>query len=166
MPYIANQQRTTVNSDNVNANDTYTIATFQINKQNAGGGANPYSLLKVQANWNSGSKVINSELYVNQLILKIPITSSPAPYYLPEGETGIDDGNFPISGSTNSSKYSHLIFSDNADIYDYFKLSFGNLRDDPDDPSNYYLIDVTANTPNYSGGNLMTDSYCYILNTI
>jgi hypothetical protein len=166
MPYISNLQRETYNENSVTANSLYTVATFQINKQNAGGGPNPYSLLKVQANWSSGSKLVNSELYVNQLILKIPITSSPAPYYLPEGETGIDDGNFPISGSTNASKYSQLMFSDNSDIYDFFKVSFENLRDDPNDPSNYYLIDITTTTPNYSGGNLMTDSYCYILNTI
>jgi hypothetical protein len=168
MAYIANQQRETYEERLVRGNTPTTVATFQINKPNTGGGENPYSLLKVQANWYSGSLLVNSELYVNQVIIT-PITSSPAPYYLPGGETGNDDGNFPISApfSTNAVKYSHLLFSDFAGIYDYFKISFLNLRDDPDDPgSPYYLIDVVVNTPDYNDGDLMTDSYCYILNTI
>jgi hypothetical protein len=161
MAYIANQQRQTY-ENSVGANTSYTIATFQINKFNRGGGANPYSLFKIQANWNSGSILVNSELYVNQFILDD--SGNPLVNYLPEGTSGTEYL-YPISGSTNYSKYSHLLHGDDARLIDYFSISFENLRDDVDDGS-YYLIDVVANTPDYNGGKLIADSYCYILNTI
>ena len=69
MAYIANQQRKTYNEQKVKALTPITIATFQINERNAGGGACPYSLFKIQVNWTSGSYLVNSELYVNQTIL-------------------------------------------------------------------------------------------------
>lgn len=162
MAYISNQQRQTYENA-VDKNTSYTIATFQINKVNRGGGANPYSLYKIQANWSSGSVLINSELYVNQFILEN--SGNPLAIYLPEGVTGNTDGNFPISGSTNYSKYSHLLGPDDPDVYDYFQIAIGNLRDDDDNPE-YSLIDIIVTTPNYAGGNLIADSYCYILNTI
>ena len=162
MAYIANQQRQTYENA-VDRNTLYTIATFQINKFNGGGGANPYSLFKIQANWNSGSILVNSELYVNQFILDD--SGNPLVNYLPEGTSGTEYL-YPSSGSTNYSKYSHLLHGDDARLIDYFSISFENLRDDVDDPGNYYLIDVIVITPDYDGGNLMADSYCYILNTI
>lgn len=161
MAYIANQQRQTYENA-VGANTPYTIATFQINKLNIGGGQYPYSLFKIQANWASGSILVNSELYVNQFILDD--SGNPLVNYLPEGTSGTEYL-YPISGSTNYSKYSHLLHGDDIRLSDYFSISFENLRDDPDDGS-YYLIDVIANTPDYNGGNLIADSYCYILNTI
>jgi hypothetical protein len=164
MAYIANLQRQTYEEPLVKGNFPINIATFQINKPNIGGGEHPCSLFKIQSNWYSGSYIVNSELYINQVILT-PITSSPEPYYIPDGETGPSDSNFPITGSTNASKYSHLLFSDQTRISDYFKISFANFRDDPDDGS-YYLIDVIITTPDYDNGNLMADSSCYILNTI
>lgn len=162
MAYISNQQRQTY-FNAVGGATPYTIATFQINKLNRGGGQYPYSLFKVQANWYSGSLLVNSELYVNQYILDSGGT--PIFYHLPEGETDITDGNFPISGSVNYSKYSHLLCSDDSNLWSYFSISFGNIRNDDDNPD-YYLIDIITNTPAYNGGNLIADSYCYILNTI
>lgn len=162
MAYIANQQRKTYNANLVRGNFLYTIATFQINKLNRGGGQYPYSLFKIQTNWSSGSKVVNSELYVNQFILDA--SGTPDINYLPEGTSGAIFV-YPISGSTNYSKYSHLLTSEDPNILDYFSISFDNLITDPQDPD-YYLIDVIVGTPNYADGNLIADSYCYILNTI
>jgi hypothetical protein len=162
MAYIANQQRQTYENA-VDRYTPYTIATFQINKSKGGGGENPYSLYKIQANWSSGSVLVNSELYINQFILDNG--GSPSVIYLPEGVTGNTDGNFPISGSTNYSKYSHLLGPDDSEVYDFFQIAIGNLRTDGENPE-YYLIDVIATTPNYVGGNLIADSYCYILNTL
>ena len=162
MAYTANQQRKTYNANLVRENFAYTIATFQINKLNRGGGQYPYSLFKIQANWSSGSFVANSELYVNQFILDD--SGTPDFNYLPEGDSGAIFV-YPISGSTNYSKYSHLLTSDNANVWDYFSISFDNIITDPGD-SDYYLIDVVVNTPNYVDGNLIADSYCYILNTL
>lgn len=162
MAYIANQQRKTYNENLAKGNFATTVATFQINKLNTGGGQYPYSLFKIQANWSSGSFVANSELYVNQFILDD--SGTPNFNYLPEG-TSSAIFVYPISGSTNYSKYSHLLTSDNIDIRDYFSISFDNIVTDPND-SNYYLIDVIVNTPNYVDGTLTADSYCYILNSI
>jgi hypothetical protein len=161
MAFISNLQRETYNENLAKGNFPTVIATFQINQEGKGGGQYPYSLFKIQTNWSSASLVVNSELYVNQTIL-----SSGIPYYVPNGETGNDDGDFPISGSTNASKYSHLLFSDNPDVLNYFKISFSDLRNDPDNPADYYLIDVVATTPNRMNGNLIADSSCYILNTV
>lgn len=161
MAYIANQQRQTYENA-VGGASPYTIATFQINRLNNLGGANPYSLFKVQANWSSGSVLVNSELYVNQFILDDG--GNPLVNYLPEGVSGTEYL-YPISGSTNYSKYSHLLHGDDSNLYDYFSITFVNLRNDDDNPS-YYLIDIVVNTPAYNGGNLIADSYCYILNTI
>jgi hypothetical protein len=162
MAYIANQQRKTYNNNLVRGDFATTVATFQINKYNRGGGQNPYSLFKIQANWASGSKVVNSELYVNQFILDDSGTSIFN--YLPEGTSGAIFI-YPISGSINYSKYSHLLHSDDTNLTNYFSISFDNIVSDPGD-SDYYLIDVIVNTPNYANGNLIADSYCYILNTI
>jgi hypothetical protein len=162
MAYIANQQRKTYNANLVRENFAYTIATFQINKLNRGGGQYPYSLFKIQANWSSGSLVVNSELYINQFILDDGGT--PTFNYLPEGTSGAIFV-YPISGSTNYSKYSHLLTQETPDLIDYFSISFDNIRNDDDNPD-YYLIDVIVNTPNYNNGNLIADSYCYILNSI
>jgi hypothetical protein len=161
MAYIANQQRQTYENA-VDRNTNYTIATFQINKLNRDGGQYPYSLFKIQANWASGSSLVNSELYIQHFIRD----SGGTPIFvkLPEGESG-SDYLYPISGSASSSKYSHLLHGDDTNLSDYFSIAFQNIVDDPDD-SRYYLIDVVVNTPNYVGGNLIADSYCYILNTI
>ena len=68
MAYVANQQRKTYNDDNVTLNTPYEVATFQVNKPNRGGGQYPYALFKTQVNWSSGSLLVNSELYVLQVI--------------------------------------------------------------------------------------------------
>jgi hypothetical protein len=172
MAYIANQQRKTFNEQKVKNNFPITVATFQINKRFAGGGDYPYSLFKIQANWASGSVgtgyLVNSELYINQTITENNLGEDVI-CYLPEGETDITDGNFPISlnvipSSANCDKYSHLLFGDFSEIYDFFKISFQNIKEDTD--PNYYTIDVVVTTPNFVDGDLMVDSYCYILNTL
>jgi hypothetical protein len=160
MAYIANQQRQTF-LNSTGGGRPETIATFQINKLNRGGGQYPYSLFKIQANWASGSSVVNSELYINHFITEI--FGSPVINYLPEGESSTPYI-YPISGSINYPKYSHLLCGDDANLKDYFWIEFSNIRDDTD--PDYYLIDVVVNTPNYNGGILTADSYCYILNTI
>jgi len=165
MAYTANQQRKTYNEQKVKGNFPITVATFQINKRFAGGGDYPNSLFKIQANWDSGSYLVNSELYVNQTIVE-DISGDDVILYMPPGETDITDGNFPISppNSTNGAKYNHLLFGDFTDIYNFFKISFGNKKEDTD--PNYYTIDVVVTTPNFNDGDLMVDSYCYILNTV
>jgi hypothetical protein len=173
MAYIANQQRKTFNEQKVKNNFPITVATFQINKRFAGGGDYPHSLFKIQANWASGSVgtgyLVNSELYVNQTITE-DISGDDVICYLPEGETDITDGNFPISfleqpsPLINVNKYSHLLFGDYSEIYDFFKISFQNIKEDTD--PNYYTIDVVITTPDFIDGDLMVDSYCYILNTL
>lgn len=168
MAYVANQQRKTFNEKKITGQTPITVATFQINKRNEGGGAYPYSLFKIQVNWNSGSFLVNSELYVNQIIITNNFDEDVI-YYMPQG---LEDNNiFPVNftgpppSSANQVKYSHLLFSDNPDVYDYFRIEFGNIITDPNDPD-YYLVDVIATTPNFNNGDLMADSYCYILNTI
>jgi hypothetical protein len=168
MAYVANQQRQTFN-EIVRGSFSISIATFQVNKYNRGGGQYPYSLFKIQANWASGSLLVNSELYVNQTIYDN--AGSPQFDYLPRGKTFPDYDDFPIYDeilppqNRNRVKYSHLLSGDNAFIYDNFKISFGNIITDPQDPD-YYLVDVYVFTPPYEDGTLIADSYCYILNTI
>jgi hypothetical protein len=167
MAYIANQQRQTFINSTGGARPE-TIATFQINKLNRGGGQYPYSLFKIQANWSSGSLLVNSELYVMQSIYDY--FGSPQFDYRPAGKNP-DDYKFPIYAeilppqNRNRVKYSHLLSPDDAFIYDNFKISFGNIITDPQDPD-YYLVDVYVFTPPYEDGTLIADSYCYILNTI
>lgn len=158
MAYVANQQRRQYENA-VGANTQYTIATFQINRLNALGGQYPFSLFKIQANWSSGSLLVNSELYINHFILD---DSGTALFIkLPEGESSADYI-YPISGSTNFPKYSHLLASDNSDVYNYFSISFAPIT--VGSPG-YYDIDIVVNSPNFTGGRLIADSYCYILNT-
>jgi hypothetical protein len=167
MAYVANLQRETFNETLVRAGFPTVIATFQINKLNRGGGQYPYSLFKIQANWYLGSQLVNSELYVTQCISDD--SGTPIFSYLPSGKSP-EYNKFPIYSeilppqNRNQIKYSHLLFSDDANIYDYFWIEFTNIRDDTD--PEYYLIDVVVNTPNINDGNLIADSYCYILNTI
>ena len=169
MAYVANLQRETYEEKPVGAQRPITVATFQLNKLNRGGGQYPYSLFKIQANWSlpNTNLLVNSELYVNQCISDD--SGTPIFSYLPAGKIP-EYNKFPIYSeilppqNVNQKKYSHLLFSDDANIYDYFSVEFTNIIDDTD--PDYYLIDVVVNTPNINDGNLIADSYCYILNTI
>ena len=167
MAYVANQQRKTYNDDKVSADTPYEIATFQVNKPNRGGGQYPYALFKIQANWSSGSLLVNSELYVLQVIninnqgdINVSYMPSPNPFY----------GGYPIyfelnpPQDINVAKYSHLLFGDvDPNIRNYFSIYLG-IRDNGD--PNYYESFIFVQSPNYNNGKLMTDSYCYILNTL
>lgn len=161
MANIANVQRQTFNQANVTRDIDYTIATFQINKNSEAGGIsvqNPYSLFKLQVDWNSGNNLVNSELYINQFIVN---DGGGTTYYLPEGVSGAG-WLYPIDTTPKRAKYGHLIYSDSANIYSYFSISFGNITSVGD----YYLVDIIVHIPNIDNGNLMTDCSCYILNTI
>lgn len=161
MANIANVQRQTFNQANVTRDIDYTIATFRINRNSEAGGIsvqNPYSLFKLQVDWNSGNNLVNSELYVNSFILN---GGGSASYNLPPGYTGTEWW-YPINGAGNRAKYVHILSSDNGDVNDIFSISFGNFVNDGD----YFLVDIIVHIPNIDNGNLMTDCSCYILNTI
>ena len=167
MAYVANQQRKTYNDNTVIANTPYGIANFQVNKPNRGGGQYPYALFKTQINWSSGSLLVNSELYVLQVIninnqgdINVSYMPGPNSFY----------GGYPIyfelnpPQDINVAKYSHLLFGDvDPNIRNFFKIYLG-IRDNGD--TNYYESFIDIQSPNYNNGKLMTDSYCYILNTL
>lgn len=99
------------------------------------------NFLKVKAFYTSGTGTSMKTLYAT---LYICITSnngaSPALFYFPEGNTLSNE--FPLVG-TNNDKYADLKYPDEANYYNYFKISFSIQAS--------ANIGVYVNTPNQNG---------------
>lgn len=152
--YKLNTERQTWEDNNVTEDADYNIGTFFVSKYNNQSGQYPMTTFKITVAYkDTANSIVDAELYVVVIDLNTTIE------FLPEGDTV--QNFFPLTASTDWTKYGHLIATHISNVEDFFSitLSYNTTTGEG------HLYDVIVHTPRLISGTatMIADVYTYTL---